>query len=260
MVALCCSGKCSTFSEITMTQIFLIILFTFFLLVISATFIFQERSKKIQLEISQLIPPTLHRLKTTESLKDEHYKLAWSGENPFLVMALSTLLHAHLGRFESVKAQISDYYGQTKHLLKKKQVLDGIYFFFMSMKLSREACVLIRKGWAGSWQPIDLEVLGAPYFALSKIPLLGIFAKPYAVEPLLCGLAKIEASPPAKKKEEALSCALIASKLWAITKNDDYRTSVKESGLVRSHDMNQLDRVAKNLGMTRDQLFVLCGI
>lgn len=243
-----------------MSQILFVVLFISCLLVIGTVLTFQRRGKKIQLEISQLIPPTLHRLKTTESLKEEHYKLAWSGEHPFLVMALSTLLHAHLGRFEFIKAQISDYYGQTKHLLKKKQVLDGIYFFLMAMNLSREACTIVLRAEKKAWQPIDLEVLGAPYFALTKIPLLGILARPYAAEPLLCGLAKIDSASLDNRKVDALSHALIASKLWAITKSNKYKTRVKHAGLVRSHDANQLDRVANNLGLTRDQLFVFCGI
>ena len=195
---------------------------------------------------------------TTQGLKRAHYNLSWSGANPVHVIAISILLHTDNIGFVSAKALTSDYYGQTKHLLKQKKFLLATLFFLRSMHYSKIACKHISRDMP--LEAIDLEVIGAPYFALSTIPVLGIVAKNKAMKLLLTRFGQIDRLNPKDRLHHALTYALTASKLWSMTKDDRYKVCVKYAPLRRDHDTHQLERIARHLRMTPEELFEYCDI
>ena len=181
-----------------------------------------------------------------EQLRKEHYKLSFEGSNPFRVVAITYFLNLDRTAYERHMALTSDYYGQTKYLLKKGRLPTAFAFW---MKSRHHAEIALEHVVEGKTEPLDYEVLGAPSYLASKIPLLGIFWKDeaggYLDEALICLILKKKSLGD---KKYAVSEALIASKLWTLKPYESYRTRVKKSGIKHTDDHNQLKRVAKHLG------------
>lgn len=236
----------------------IVLLFALF----SLSWLCKKRSKKIDSLISQDITRVMQEFKTTEAMISEHYQLSWKGTNPFRVITITEMLliDFQVNNLKLVQALSSDYYGQTKHLLKKLKFLDACIFFCRHIKYSR---LSVKKlGDMSQWTPSQLEVNTAHLFALSKkIPILGfLLFKELAMKPLLLALEKIDDLSFEKQRELALTHAVIASKLYSMMGSEHYKLRVKRAGLRRDHDENQLKRIAGHLKMSIDELFTYCRI
>lgn len=197
-----------------------------------------------------------------ETLKEIHGKLSWKGTNPFRVIALSTIIHNIKNEgemtFDQLLALTSDYNGQTRKLIKNKQFLSAIIFFFRGLSCSKRA----RKLTVGREVTAEqLEVLFASYFALAQIPVIGRFWKETIVFKLSKALHLIDNKSKEERDSLAIMNAIISSRLFSITKKEEYKIRVKHAGLTRNMHDGQLNRIVRYLGMKDiPELYAFCEI
>lgn len=192
----------------------------------------------------------------SEENKEEWRLLSWSGENPFRVISLASTMTTTMGDFEAAKHLASSFYSQVKFLVKKGHLPTALAFYSASRK-----CSDLGLRWhnrAVRPLPIDFEVLGAPDFLASRIPIVGWFG---FTTRALEFLWTAEELLKKQSKTNPLEASLIWSKLWALTGDNGYRHKVLSSGLQRDMDENQLKRIAKHLRFkTLQELYKACSI
>lgn len=191
-----------------------------------------------------------------ELVSKEWGRLSWSGSNPIRVIGLALIMSETMKtEFEKRKHKTTSFYSQVKYLVKKGRIVDAFVFLMESRRHRTEALMYAHE----SDNPIDLEVLGAPDFMVARTPIVGWFGdfKFEAKRFLLAADNKI-----AKMKSyDPLMSAIIWSKLYALTRDEEYRERVRTAGLEDSMDKGQMLRIAKHLGFKSiDGLYVFCQI
>lgn len=185
----------------------------------------------------------------------EWSRLSWSGEDPFRVVMLASFITKKSDIFQRMMCITSSLYSQVKHLVKRGRIFSAMAFFMESRACSAGA--LVARKDAPEKNPIDLEILGAPDFMLSQIPVLGNFFgfKASAIDFLEEADAELS-SPP----KDPLMASLIWSKLWKLTENPTYRERVRRAGLGPEMVDVQLGRIAKHMGFgNTEELLKFCG-
>jgi hypothetical protein len=190
-------------------------------------------------------------LASDDHLRKEYGQLVWGGLDPMRVMELSYRLNRDKQGYARNLALCSDYYGQVKYLVKKGWVPTAIAFW---LKSRDHAQIASGQTVLGNVEPLDYEVMGAPSYLASRIPILGRIWEGDAILYLDKALLLLSI----KKKERgtneyAVAESLIASKLFTLfPKKSYYREKylklVKNSGIKHSDDLNQLGRIARHLG------------
>ena len=200
--------------------------------------------------------------KSVSELRVEYGKLAWAKEvqpNPVRVIALRQFLNRkdNASEFQKLMSLVSDYYGQTKHLLKMRRPFMALVFFYKSWEYATTAESLFKNG---MYEPtaLEYEVLGARYFALSAHSrfgkLLGFFFKDKALKYLWSALDNIDVKinkSASASFEQAWQKTLFLSKLYKLTGDESYRLKVKGLPLGKEHVQNlpdQMKRIANHLG------------
>jgi hypothetical protein len=235
--------------------------------------------RAIQAQIPYLIDNELIQ-NPPKDIEKEWYDLSWSGENPLRVVALAfymiTMTKTKMTSVEEwaevlvAEKLTSAYYSQVKHLIKRKQILSAIAFFLESIHWSKKTSLLCdeiwQKGhksenyiyfWNDVERSVNWEVVGAPWFALATIPFVGRWFRRKAITYL-----HKEESNDLRKKKDSLGRAIIAAKLYTLTKDRAYSDRISQGRLIeREMDANQLTRIAKHLGFkTKEELFKFCSI
>jgi hypothetical protein len=204
---------------------------------------------------------------TPETVHNEWKKLSFNGKNPFRVIALASTMHPEYGHYGSARHMTSAYYSQIKHLLKKGQFVSAAAFYQASQKWA--AFAYLRRSQAlpvDKKKPIDLEVLGAPHFLMGHFPVLGTAKhRERALEFLRAAEEELNielAGSPTSEGSSAIQKALIWSKLYFMTKDEQYLGKVRGAGLTRDPDeVGQLKRIASHLGFhTLDVFYQWCEI
>jgi hypothetical protein len=110
-----------------------------------------------------------------------------------------------------------------------------------------------------------MEVVGAKYYALATQPIIGWLFTEKAAKPLRDALTKTLAMRVAGKGDEyshALHISIFMSKLFVLTKDDEYRFALKSGRLTDEHlkrDRNQMSRIAKNFRFhTPEEMLEYC--
>lgn len=192
----------------------------------------------------------------SEENKEEWRLLSWSGEDPFRVISLASIMTTTMGDFEAAKHLASSFYSQVKFLARKGYLPTALAFYSAARKCSNLGIRWHNRTTRTS--PIDFEVLGAPDFLAAQIPVIGWFG---FTTRALEFLWTAEELLKKQSTTDPLEASLIWSKLWALTGDKGYRDKVRSSGLRRDMDENQLGRIAKHLGFkSNTELFKFCNI
>jgi hypothetical protein len=193
--------------------------------------------------------------------REEWKSLSYSGKNPRRVIALAIHLHRSLTDYKLNMALASAWYSQVKFLVKSGSILEAIVFWRQSKKSAVAALKKREYVPMMDRDPIDLEVIGAHWFILAKIPFFGKFFKAKALHFLLMATNEFETikGPDNYSLARPLTQALISSKIFALTGEDQARQRVYKAGLTGEEDRGQLTRIAGHLGLaSADDLLVFC--
>lgn len=224
-----------------------------FLITAGSLFAFRVIERKSKLDSESLDVPDMP---ATQEEKKEWDSLSWNGTNPRQVIYLAFKTAISMDEYNAAMHLTSSFYSQVKHLVKKGRIPTAIAFFMKSREFTKKALQERTKLSPEHRNPIDLEILGAPDFLLSKIPVFGTgFGwKANAIDFLE------EADQELGEKPDPLMASIIWSKLWSLTGSPTYRERVRRAGLNPSMIDNQLGRVAKHMGFKdTKELLEFCG-
>lgn len=184
-----------------------------------------------------------------EVTQHEHYELSWSGANPLRVIALALILGRGMSQYRFAIHMTSSYYSQVKFLLKRGRLFAAVECLRESMKHSDEAMRILPYA-QGERRLPDMEVAGAPYFLLQKLPLVGRRWHLKAIDFLRMDFLYIEEilRRPGAERPDPIGAALVLSKLYALAGVVTYKNMVRIVELTRDHDKNQMLRIARHLG------------
>lgn len=236
-----------TFIVIVFALVAAVVMFTLALYLTKVT-----TDKKIYESTSPLDVPS-------DETNPEYKSLSSSGRDPFRVVALKRTLDEESHAYDYALGQCSTYYSQIKFLVKKRKFLTAIIFWLEAERFSKEAESL-RPLKTVLKIPIDLEVIAGPGFMLAaKLPLIGRAWRKRTVQLLLAAaheFGKIKAYQKVSNRERsvAVGLALVNAKLYCLTKGEKYLKQVIWAGLRRDDDPADLNRIARHLGMTLEEL------
>lgn len=200
-----------------------------------------------------------------KEVKEVYYKTAWAKEvpaDPILVIAIRKFLieKERPDNFHMQKAFTSDFYGQIKHWLKKCRIIEAINFWIISYLCSRDAKKELTNGYVINPEELCDDVLDAPYFIFAKIPLIGRWINKEPLSRMKESVTVLRDS--LHPQEHVVMIALLEAKIFSLTGDIRHKESVKFAGIKRGDNVNQLERIAKLIGLNGDveRLFKFCNI
>jgi len=228
------------------------IILTFLVLLAIARFFYIMGS--IGRKIDKILVDLKRKNFPLKEYRQEWYHLSWTGKNPLRVIALERHINQTSSNYKQAQGLTSAYYSQVKHLIKKGNIPTALVFWLESLHYSKKALGLRAEVPKEERGLLDMEVLGAPYFLVTQIPLIGYFFREKAFEFLESAEHEIKESETDPVNKE-LPFALIYSKMRELTGDSQY--DEKALAFVRRrHDRNQLARVARHLKLSGvDELF-----
>lgn len=199
---------------------------------------------------------------TDESIIRNWSELSRSGKEPVRVIRIAATMAITMRPYSKAKHLASSYYSQVKFLVKRCQLPSALVFFLKARNWSDKAYALYREAMPEEKKPIDLEILGAPYFMLACIPVLGWMWKRKALQFLKLAEKELkECSWYVNKEMDWLAFSLVMAKLWKLTNDHYYALEVECSRLTKEMDEDALRRIAKHLHLkSTAELFEFCGV
>lgn len=184
-----------------------------------------------------------------EITRTQYGALSWSGKDPMKVIALGLVMGRTMSQYRQAIHMTSTYYSQVKHLLKKGRIisaLECLQWAILSSKAAMRALPYART----ERKLLDMEIAGAPYFLLQKLPFIGHRWRKKAITFLEedAKLIEKELKQPGAKRPDPLAAGLVWSKLYVLTGHEHYKNWVACAELTRNHDHNQMLRIANHLG------------